>query len=251
MSITRNKFPTYFGIGLALLAGCLPARSQAPREPGPQTQQFATALPWQTTARWRRGLLRKTSGTLVVSIAGVAFRPAHGSALNWPFEEIQTFDVSPRRLVLTSYQNRRWHLGGERKLRFDLESAMPPSVAALLARRIAKPSENGIPNPDAASLATIPARHRTFGGGTNGILRFRRAGIDYVTGSGNGARSWRWADIETLALPDPYHLSVSAYRETFAFELKQAMSPALFDWLWNQVYGRDLAGLNLGEGGGQ
>ncbi len=252
MGVVGHKFPKYFGLGaLFLLAGVVPARSQTPREIGSPAVRDTVALPWQTPARWRHGLLRKTSGTLVINDSGVAFRSARAAPLDWRFEEIQTFDLSPHSLVLTGYQNRRWHFHGERQFRFDLETAMPPAVAAALARRVGKPSENGIPGRAASVVATIPARHRTLGGGTNGILRFRQTGIDYVTRSGQGARSWRWADVETLARPNPYRFTVGAYRETFSFELKRPMSRELFDWLWNHVYGHGLAGLNPGEGAGQ
>jgi hypothetical protein len=112
-------------------------------------------------------------------------------------------------------------------------------VAAELAQRVGKPAINGNPDSQAPSFATIPARHRTLTGGTNGILRFRDDGIDYVTGR-QGGRSWRWADIRTLANPDPYHFRVGGYRETFDFELKEPMSRELFDRLWDYVYARDL-----------
>ena len=129
---------------------------------------------------------------------------------------------------------------------------MPPSVAAALARRVGKPSENGIPNPNAPAIAVIAARHRTLDGGTNGKLRFREAGIDFVTRSGHGERSWRWADIETIAQPDSYELEIEGYREIFDFELKQPLSRQLFDQLWDGVYGQGLTGLAIHSGpGGQ
>jgi hypothetical protein len=198
-------------------------------------------------ARWRHGL-KKTSGMLTFTDSGVEFRPAHGTPLRWSFVEIQTFSFSPHRLVLTGYENRKWHLHGERSFRFDLESPVPPAVAAELARRVGKPVENGAPDAHAPAFATLPARRRTRGGGTNGVLRFRDSGIDYVTQSDRGARSWRWTDIETLANPDPYHFRVGAYRETFEFELKQPMSKELFDRLWNDLYARDLTGVNPNGG---
>ena len=98
------------------------------------------------------------------------------------------------------------------------------------------------------AFATLGARHRTRGGGTNGILRFRESGIDYVTDSGRGARSWRWADIQTIARRDSFHFSVGAYRETFDFQLKEPMSRALFERLWNEIYARGLTGLSLNGG---
>ena len=203
---------------------------------------LATALDWESQARLHHGL-KGSLGTLTLSQDGLVFHPAKGPTLHWPFLEIQTFDLlSPRRLVITGYENRSWHEHGERKYRFDLGVAMPPEIAAELARRVAKPVRNADPNPTATNFATVPARHRTLGGGTNGTLDFRPDGIDYVTTNGQGGRSWRWSEIQTLANPDPFQLRVNSYRETFTFELKQPMSPELFDRLWGEIYAHDLSG---------
>ena len=219
--------------------------SQAATAPSQNPAIHAAApMNWQSTARWRHGV-KKTAGTLALTHAGVEFRPAQGPTLRWTYVEIQTFDLSPHCLTVTGYENRGWRLPGERTFRFDLASVVPPAVAAELAERLAKPAENGVPNSDAPAFATLRARHRTRDGGTNGVLRFGESGIDYVTPSGRGARSWRWADIQTLAYPDAFHFRVGAYREIFEFELKEPMSVELFEQIWNDVYARDLSGVDL------
>lgn len=202
--------------------------------------QALAPLNWQSSARWRHGL-KKTPGTLALTDSGVEFRPAKGPPLRWRFGEIQTFDLCPRRLKVTGYENRGWRLHGERSFRFDLESDVPPAVASDLAEHVGKPAENGVPDPALPAFSTLGARRRTRAGGTNGVLRFRNSGIDYVTNSGRRARSWRWADIQTLAHPDAFHFRVGAYRETFEFELKEPMSDELFDRLWNDLYARGLS----------
>jgi hypothetical protein len=236
-----NRFDrclSHLGFGTVLAVMAITPALAAAAEHADQ----AAPLSWESAARWHHDLT-KTPGTLALTDSGIEFRAAKGPPLRWPFEEIQTFALSPRRLTLTGYANRRWHFHGERRSRFDLQSAVPPAVAAELAERVAKPAENGVPDPDAPTFATLPARHRTRGGGTNGVLHFRSGGIDYLTDSGHEARSWRWADIRTLALPDPYHFRVGGFRETFGFELKGPMSRELFDRLWNDVYARDLSGV--------
>jgi hypothetical protein len=244
----RRSLTLSCGIFIAAL-GCVLAVQPATAAAAPAKSggQSAAALNWQSPAHWRHGL-SKTVGTLALTGPGLEFQPVKGSALRWSFLEIQTFELSPHRLTLVGYENRRWHLHGEREFHFDLPSAVPPAVAAELAAHVAKPAENGAPDPKADAFVTLGARHRTRGGGTNGALRFRDTGIDYVTASGEGARSWRWADIQTVANPDPYHFRVGAYRGTFEFELKQAMSHDLFDRLWNEVYARDLSVVNPNGG---
>ena len=230
-------------VAMSIVAPPATAQSQSRYDPAQ-----AEGANWQSPAQWRHGLMSKTKGTLVLTDTGVEFRPSKGEALAWQFEEIQTFKTTRDRFYLTGYQNRRWHFHGDRTFRFDLDAAVSPAAAATLTARVGKPNMNGSPNPGAPAYSTLGARHRTRGGGTNGTLRFRDSGIDYVTDSGKGARSWRWADIETIARRDPFHFRVGAYRETFEFELKQPMSRALFDRLWDQVYGRNLNGLSLNGG---
>jgi len=207
------------------------------------------ALNWESPAWLHRAFGRK-SGRLTLNQGDVEFRPNKGPLLRWPFVQIETFDLlNPRRLVITGYENLSWHRHGDRKFRFDLVTPMPPTVAAELARQVRKPVRNGDPNPAAPSFAVIPARHPTFWGGTNGTLRFGEDGIEYVTPTGKGGRDWRWSDIDTLANPDPYHLTLTGYRETFGFELKEPMSRALFDRLWDHLYARDFkSAAQPGEG---
>jgi hypothetical protein len=195
-----------------------------------------------------RHLLTKTRGTLVINNEGVQFIPKKGSPLRWSYVEIQSFHLSAHRLDLETYQNQSWHMPGDRAFHVTLTNAVPPDVASTFARRVRKPVKNGRPDPSASGFASIPARHRTFGGGTNGVLHFRNKGVDYVTIKGRGSRSWRWSDIQTIANPDPYHFRVQGYRETFEFELKQPMSRRLFDRLWDSVYARTLQGLAYSEG---
>jgi hypothetical protein len=217
--------------------------------PAPQARpaSVATVTEWQSPARLHH-FMTKTGGTLVINNHGVEFIPKKGSPLRWSYVEVQSFHLSARRLDLKTYQNRSWHLHGDREFHFRLTNAVPPAVAEEFARRVQKPVENGRPDPGASGFASLPTRHRTFGGGTNGVLHFRDEGIDYVTTKGRGSRSWRWSDIETIANPNPYHFRVQGYRETFEFELKQPMSRKLFDRLWDEVYGRGLTGLGYSEG---
>jgi hypothetical protein len=232
----------------AMAAGLTQKPPRAAVTPDPYKNSEAnTSLNWQCRANWRHGL-KKTSGMLIFNARGVGFQAAKGKHLHWSYEEIQTFKLAPHRFKLTGYQNREWHFHGERSFQFELKSSVPPEVAAQLARCVGKPVKDADPSGNAPAFATLGARHRTRGGGTNGVLRFRDTGIDYVTQGGHGERSWRWQDIQTIANPDPYHFRVGGYREAFTFELKQPMTKQLFDRLWNDVYARDLSGPNPNKG---
>jgi hypothetical protein len=230
----RRTISTFVFVSFIALGACRFALglSSASGRPEP-------VLPWHSSAKMKRLFMRET-GMLVFSLNGVEFRPRSGPSDRWSFTQIKTFDLTPRGFVLTTYENKGWHRPGDRQYRFRLARPIPPDVAARLADLVGKPVINGDPGLHEASFASIPARHRALTGGTNGVLCFTETGINYVTPHNQSARSWRWADIQTLANPDPYHLLVEGYRETFDFELKEPMPQALFDRLWDAIYGRGL-----------
>jgi hypothetical protein len=230
------SFSKYFQSSMLLMAAfsivALAARVATEPIPAPN-------ISWNTPARLRHRI-GSTPGTLTFDQRGIHFRPLKGAPLNWSFIEVQSFDLTQHEFTVKSYENRNWRLPGEKAFRFTLTQAIPPSAASFLAEEVGKPSRNEVPDPHLPSFAVIPARHATLSGGSNGLLRFRNEGIDYVTLTGKDSRSWRWADIQTLARPDAYHLTVGGYLETFDFDLKQPISQTLFDRLWDCVYGRGL-----------
>jgi len=198
-------------------------------------------VPWQTAAKWHRTLKKASPGTLLLDEEGVEFRSAKLTR-RWAYVDIHTFNVSLHELTLLTYESRPWHEPGEQPFHFTLGDVMPPEVAAQFTERIGKPVRNGIPLPGAAAMAEIPAHHRMWSGGSNGTLRLKDSGIDYVTETGRNSWTWRWTDIQTIANPNPYELRVMAYREIVEFDLKQPMSRDLFEVIWNHLYA---TGLNL------
>jgi hypothetical protein len=197
------------------------------------------AIDWRGPAQYHRLLKKPVPGVLSIDETGVEFR-SPGFSYKWPFPEIRTFDLSgARELTITGYENRHWHEPGERTYRFTLSLPMPPVIAAELAARVERPVINGDPYPAAKVIAEIPAHRRERFGGSNGTLRLRDDGIDYVTADGRDGRSWRWSDIQTLANPNPWDLRVTAYREIVEFDLKQPLEPRLFDRLWESLYASD------------
>jgi len=191
---------------------------------------------WQSAARWHRTLERSVPGTLLIDDAGIEFRSAKWKE-RWAWLDIDSFDLSARELTLISYQNRPWHEPGDRRFHFTLAQPIPPAVASELTVRVARPVRNGDPQPAAAATAEIPAHRRAFSGGSNGIIRLKIDGIDYVTKDGRDARSWRWDDIETIANPNPWELRVGGYREIAEFDLKQPMPRELFERMSDRLYG--------------
>jgi hypothetical protein len=192
-------------------------------------QQPASEKPstsWQSPAKLHRAV-GSEKGDLLVGADGIEFRSGKGKTIKLPYLEVQTFHLSSHSLSIETYQNRKMHMPGIERVRFDVTKAVPPEVAAELAMKVQRPSQNAVPDPTAQGIV-IPAHHRSLTGGTNGILRFRDGGIDYVTNVPDDSRSWRWADLQTLSAPDPYHLLAFGYHDTYSFDLKELLSQSLY-----------------------
>jgi hypothetical protein len=117
---------------------------------------------------------------------------------------------------------------------------MPSGIAAHFTTRVARPVINGIPLPALNVLTMLPAHRRERFGGSNGTLKFRQDGIDYLATDGRGSRTWRWSDVQTIASANPWEFRITGYREIAEFDLKQSLSRELFDRLWNILYAADL-----------
>jgi hypothetical protein len=202
--------------------------------------QNASAIEWQSPAEFHQVLKSKTRGTLLFDSTGIEFKSEKLSH-RWVYEEVKTFHLSgARELVITDYENRHWHEPGERRFRFTLRQPMPPGIAAGLTAHVERPVIDGDPFPDLTVMASLPAHRRERFGGSNGELRFRDQGIDYVAADGRDGRSWRWSDIQTLANPNPWEFRIMAYREIVEFDLKRPLSRDLFNKLWDILYAEDL-----------
>ena len=201
------------------------------------SQSASGAFRWQTPAQLKRLFpLPKEHGTLILDGRGVEFVTESGRRQKWTSVDLQTFAIAPHKLVLHTYSNRGLGGLGKDAKEFSLTESVPSSVAVWLAGYFGRPSRNEVLDADAPVIAGIPAdhlnvsvHHRAAFGGSNGVLRFRQGGIDYVTNTRGDRRSWRWEDIQTLSQPNPYRLYVFGYQDTFTFDVKEPIDRALFD----------------------
>ncbi len=232
----RNGWAIFALVTTVAIAGSSVARGTAQQLAIAGQEHAATATRWETETRKHRiPPLTKVRGSLAIDDKGVEFQSGNGRNQRWAFADIRTAFIAPHRLVLETYVNRTLHRPGEQRYEFDLTEAVPPPVAAALAASIARPLQNAVTDAAAPAIATIPVHHRTLTGGTNGVLRFRTGGIDYVTSSKEDSRSWTWADLQTLSDPDPYHLFVFGFRDTYTFDLKAPITRALFDRATDEI----------------
>jgi hypothetical protein len=184
----------------------------------------------------RHGLIGGTRGTLRADSRGVEFVPWKGTSRRWNFNQIKDLDLQKHRVVLMGYDNREWRLPGTQRFDLELTNEITPAVAASLTERMGRPVRNRVPDPDAPATAVIAVRRSEHFGGSNGLLRIRQLGIDYVTAEPGQSRSWRWVDLQTLSNPDPYDLLVFGYRDSYAFDLKETLSREVFNHVSDEIW---------------
>jgi hypothetical protein len=188
---------------------------------------------WESAAQFRQLLRRTIAGRLTLDDTGLSFRSSKFTQ-HWSYQDIRTFELTGNRdLTIEDYENRPW-------FRFVLAQPMPPEIAATLTARVGRPAINGDPVPQATAIAELPVHRRERVGGSNGTLRFRQDGLDYIATDVRASRTWRWSDIETIANPNPWEFRVTGYREVAEFDLKKPLTRELFDRLWNILYAADL-----------
>lgn len=224
----------------AILAGFGNGQS-LPRDLTGQSVDAASPNPppanaWESPARLRRETLGSTPGTLRINAQGIEFVPIKGATARWAFAQIKELDLQKHRLVLVGYDNRKWPLPETQQFDLRFKNEMTAIVAGSLTEKIARPVRNGIPDPNATADTVIAVRRSKHYGGSNGLLRIRRQGIDYVTAQPRQSRSWRWLDLQTVSNPDPYHLFVFGYRDSYAFDLKGSLTRQVFNHISDEIW---------------
>ena len=183
---------------------------------------------WRVPARLHHGIVLQTRGELAIGGDGLRFTAAQGDVLAWRYADIATLDLAPRALTVVAYAPRRWHLPGLRRWRFDFARELSPAEATRMEAALGRPVRDAVPDPAGPAWLELAA----YADGHNGQLRLTDAGIDFVTATPGAARHFGWRDIETLIRPDAWHLGVDGYRERWEARLKQPLSAAAFDLLW-------------------
>ncbi|MGC0775128.1 MAG: hypothetical protein WB543_19495 [Candidatus Acidiferrum sp.] len=244
---------TISGFVLAFTLACSgSAQNTPPSEAKRSVEADSQALPlnvgWESPARLHHGLFGRTSGTLRADSRGIEFVPEKGATRRWAVNEIKSVDLGPHRLVLVGYDNRGWHLAGTQQFEWELTNAITPETATSLTKAMMRPVRNRLPEPDAPVVTVVAVRRSGHFGGSNGVLRFRQQGIDYITVQPGESRSWRWADLQTLSNPDPYHLFVFGYRDTYAFELKATLSREVLNHASDEIWAHNENAMRTSRG---
>ena len=221
-------------IAASVLALAGAAAAEGPEEP---TYTF--------TVREDR-LVGGRDGTLTLAGDKVEYRSKdgeHGGA--WAYRDIQRFEVlSPTRVRITTYEDTKL-FGRDRSFTLELVGGeLTVEVSDFLRGRLARPFVTWFTERAGAPIAELAVKHNHRFGGCQGTLAVYDDRLVYASDDddGHGSRTWLWTDLRGVGRPGSYRLELATYERelgssrAFTFELKEGMSDAVYDAIWQRVY---------------
>jgi len=183
--------------------------------------------------------LGSCEGKLVATDREFRYEAANGKhSRTWAYIDIQKLDVASfTRLVLKTFESQSWkRLETDKVFEFSLvDGKVTPEQQEFLRAKLSRPMVARLVE-KADNSILLPVRHRHALGGCEGQLSVEEERLIYLTDHASDNRAWKLRDIETLGLPDPYHLRVTTYNETFTFDLKSPLDSTTYDPLWKKIY---------------
>jgi hypothetical protein len=223
----------------AAVAVCVLALAGAAAAEGP-------AAPVYTFAVREDRLVRDRDGTLTLTVDKVEYRSEdgeHGGA--WAYRDIQRFEVlSPTRVRITTYEDTK-PFGEDRSFTLELTNGeLTAEVSDFLRSRLPRPFVTWFTDREGPAIAEFAVKHNHRFGGCEGTLAVYDDRLVYASDDddGHGSRTWLWTDLRGVGRPDPYRLELSSYERelgssrAFTFQLKEGMSDAAYDAIWQRVY---------------
>ena len=187
--------------------------------------------------------LGSCEGSLSVTDREIQYEATDGKhSRTWAYIDIQKLDVASRtRLVLKTFESQSWwKLERDKVFDFSLiEAEITTEQQEFLRAKLSRPMVARLVEKGECSTLLL-VRHRHNLGGCEGQLSVEEERLIYLTDHASDNRAWKLRDIETIGSPDPYHLRVTTYNETFTFDLKSPLDPKVYDSLWKKIYRPDI-----------
>jgi len=187
-------------------------------------------------------------GELIISTNGVEYRARKAKDSRvWTYTDIKLFEIlSPTRLRIWTYQNRKLLLGQEESLTFKIIGGqIDQQVSDFLRERTARPLVTSFTQQETerVPLTQIPVKHLHRLGGCQGVLKVYTDGLEYEAQDGHDSRSWRWTDIRAVGRPDIDRFEVLTFepqtggpKRSFNFILKEPLPDKTYDLIWSRVF---------------
>jgi hypothetical protein len=173
-------------------------------------------------------------------------KPPKLEKARWDYHDIQQLWLSPEKLVILTYKDRKWFLGVDKEFEFYL-TGKDQSLTVAYERLKSKLDQRFVAAlADAQTLATWEMRVKLLGTiqGSEGVLQLGEERIVYKTDKKGGSRTWRLEDIENVSTSGPFQLTLTTHERAkthygsmkgFNFQLKQKLDQQRFDLLWRRL----------------
>lgn len=191
-------------------------------------------------------LIADREGELIISTDHVEFRTKkEKDSRSWAYGEIKLFEIlSPTRVRVWTYENRKIRLGQEENLSFKIiNGQIDRQVSDFLRERIPRPFVTSFTNEDSEILAQIPVKHLHRFSGCQGVIKLYADRLVYEAENGHDSRSWRWTDIGAVGRPDIDRFEVLTFepqtggpKRSFNFILKERLAEKTYDFIWSRVF---------------
>ena len=166
-------------------------------------------------------------------------------SVHFNYQDIQELWLSPAKLVLVTYIDRKWFLGIDKEYVFFLVGERSFAEAyPMLKDKLDQRFVAALANPDATPLWEIPAKLLGSIRGSDGVLQVSPSRIVYKTERKGNSRTWRYQDIENISTSGPFQLTLTTFERAkthygslkgFNFQLKQRLDEKRYQLLWKRL----------------
>jgi hypothetical protein len=203
--------------------------------------------------------LKDHAGVLTINEKGVSYqqalpegkrkkppkKPPKLESVQFDYQDIQELRVSPDKLVLVTYKDRKWLLGIDKEFEFYLPQGKSFEAAyTMLKDKLDRRFVAAVAEPQPGLLWELPVKLLGRIQGSDGVLQVGPDRIVFKTDRPRQSRTWRYQDIENASTSDRYQLTLTTYerakthygsRKGFNFQLKQPLDEKRFEMLWKRV----------------
>lgn len=181
---------------------------------------------------------RREHGRLEISGSGFHYRSDRGkTAIDIPFSNVFKADVSDPKVIRIE----TFDIVKRRVLRRDSHvfrlaaDKHGEALARFLSASIQRPII-GVHGQVSEPVTAIRAYHRHRLGGCHGTVRIDAAGVRFDSDQPGESRTWLYREIETVGTMNSFHFRVTTLQETFNFDLKERLSPDVYDAAVRRIY---------------
>lgn len=172
-------------------------------------------------------------------------KPPKLERVQFDYQDIHELWVSPDKLVLVTYKDRKWFLGIDKEFEFFLPKGKSFEAAyTLLKDKLDRRFVAALADSQLGLIWELPVKLLGAIQGSDGVLQVGSDRIVYKTDKPRQSRTWRYQDIENASTSDRYQLTLTTYERAkshygsmkgFNFQLKQPLDEKHFETLWKRL----------------